>query len=222
MSDIITLVAEPRLRSGKGTAREARRNGRIPAIIYGNKQEPVSITVERRILERHLGKSGFFIHLLDVDIGGTKHRVLPRDAQFHPVTDVPIHVDFMRYSADRKITVEVPVHFLNEEESPGIKFGGVLNVVRHAIEVFCTADQIPDGFEVDLSGLEIGDSVHASALVLPPGVELIITDRDFTIATIAAPTVMTATEEAEDAGAEAAPEDAGDADKDKDKEESGD
>ena len=221
MSDIITFVAEPRLRSGKGTAREARRNGRIPAIIYGNKQEPVSITVDRRILEQQLGKSGFFIHLLDVDIDGTKHRVLPRDAQFHPVTDVPIHVDFMRYSADRKITVEVPVHFLNEEESPGIKFGGVLNVVRHAIEVLCTADQIPDGFDVDLSGLEVSDSVHASALALPQGVELTITDRDFTIATIAAPTVMPATEDVEES-TEDAPEDAGDADKDKDKEESGD
>ena len=198
MADIITLVAETRLRSGKGTAREARRNGRIPAVIYGNKEEPVSITVERRLLEQELGKSGFFIRLLDVDIDGTKHRVLPRDTQYHPVTDVPLHVDFLRYSADRKITVEVPVHFLNEEESPGLKSGGVLNIVRHTIEVLCTADQIPDGFEVDLTGLEIGDSVHASALSLPQGVELTITDRDFTIATIAAPTIMPVDEEEEE------------------------
>jgi len=190
MADIITLVAEQRQRSGKGTAREARRNGRIPAIIYGNKEEPVSITVERRILEQELGKSGFFIRLLDVDIGGTKHRVLPRDTQYHPVTDVPMHVDFLRYSADRKITIEVPVHFLNEAESPGLKSGGVINIVRHTIAVLCTADQIPDAFEVDLAGLEIGDSVHASTLALPQGVELTITDRDFTVATIAAPTVM--------------------------------
>jgi large subunit ribosomal protein L25 len=225
MADIITLVAEPRQRSGKGTAREARRNGRIPAVIYGNKEEPVSITVERRILEQELGKSGFFIRLLDVDLNGTKHRVLPRDTQYHPVTDVPLHVDFLRYSADRKITVEVPVHFLNEEESPGLKFGGVLNIVRHAIEVLCTADQIPDGFEVDLTGLEIGDSVHASTLALPQGVELTITDRDFTIATIAAPTVMPVEEEGEEgaegvageAGAEGAAESG-----DEDKEESGD
>ena len=190
MADIITLVAEQRQRSGKGTAREARRNGRIPAIIYGNKEEPVSITVERQILEQELGKSGFFIRLLDVDIGGTKHRVLPRDTQYHPVTDVPMHVDFLRYSADRKITIEVPVHFLNEAESPGLKSGGVINIVRHTIAVLCTADQIPDAFEVDLAGLEIGDSVHASTLALPQGVELTITDRDFTVATIAAPTVM--------------------------------
>ena len=198
--NIITLVAEPRQRSGKGTAREARRNGRIPAIIYGNKEEPLPITVERRVLEHELGKSGFFIRLLDVDVGGTKYRVLPRDTQFHPVTDVPLHVDFLRYSADRKITVEVPVHFLNEEASPGLKVGGVLNIVRHTIEVLCTADQIPEGFNVDLTGLEIGDSVHASTLALPQGVELTITDRDFTVATIAAPTVM-AVEEEEGEGA---------------------
>jgi len=231
MSDIITFVAEPRLRSGKGTAREARRNGRIPAIIYGNKEEPVSITVERRLLEQELGKSGFFIRLLDVDIGGTKHRVLPRDTQYHPVTDVPMHVDFLRYSADRKITIEVPVHFLNEAESPGLKSGGVINIVRHTIAVLCTADQIPDAFEVDLAGLEIGDSVHASTLALPQGVELTITDRDFTVATIAAPTVMPVDDEVEEgvegvegAEGEAAVEGAeGDAASgDADKEESGD
>jgi large subunit ribosomal protein L25 len=231
MADITTLVAEPRQRSGKGTAREARRNGRIPAIIYGNKEQPLSITVERRILEQELGKSGFFIRLLDVDIDGTKHRVLPRDTQYHPVTDVPMHVDFLRYSADRKITVEVPVHFLNEEESPGLKTGGVINIVRHTIAVLCTADQIPEAFEVDLTGLEIGDSVHASTLSLPQGVELTITDRDFTIATIAAPTVMPVEEEEEEgvegeegiegeAAAEGAEGDA--ATGDADKEESGD
>jgi len=198
MADIITLVAEQRQQSGKGTAREARRNGRIPAIIYGNKEEPVSITVERRLLEQELGKSGFFIRLLDVDIGGTKHRVLPRDTQYHPVTDVPMHVDFLRYSADRKITIEVPVHFLNEAESPGLKSGGVINIVRHTIAVLCTADQIPDAFKVDLAGLEIGDSVHASTLALPQGVELSITDRDFTVATIAAPTVMPVDDEVEE------------------------
>jgi large subunit ribosomal protein L25 len=198
MADIITLVAEQRQRSGKGTAREARRNGRIPAIIYGNKEKPVSITVERRLLEQELGKSGFFIRLLDVDIGGTKHRVLPRDTQYHPVTDVPMHVDFLRYSADRKITIEVPVHFLNEAESPGLKSGGVINIVRHTIAVLCTADQIPDAFEVDLAGLDIGDSVHASTLALPQGVELTITDRDFTVATIAAPTVMPVDKEVEE------------------------
>ncbi|MDC0033214.1 50S ribosomal protein L25/general stress protein Ctc [Alphaproteobacteria bacterium] len=230
MADIITLVAEPRMQSGKGTAREARRNGRIPAVIYGNKEDPVSITVERRILEQELGKSGFFIRLLDVDIDGTMHRVLPRDTQYHPVTDVPLHVDFLRYSADRKITVEIPVRFLNEAESPGLISGGVINIVRHTIAILCIADQIPDGFEIDLTGLEIGDSVHANMLALPEGVELTITDRDFTIATIAAPTVMPVDEEEEEGeegedgveGAEGAEGEEGDAAPgDANKEESG-
>jgi large subunit ribosomal protein L25 len=141
--------------------------------------------------------------------------------QLHPVTDVPLHVDFLRYSADRKITVEIPVHFTNESESPGIKSGGVLNIVRHTIEVLCTADQIPDAFEVDLTGLEIGDSIHASTLSLPGGVELTITDRDFTIATVAAPTIMPVDDEeteglegeegAEGEGAEGEGGDGGDA-----------
>lgn len=197
MADVQTLAAEPRDRGGKGTARAARRNGQIPAVIYGNKEEPLMVTVQRRVLEQEISKSGFFIRLIDLDVGGTTHRVLPRDMQLHPVTDVPMHVDFLRYSADRKITVEIPVHFANETESPGIKSGGVLNIVRHAIEVLCTADQIPDAFEVDLTGLEIGDSIHASTLSLPGGVELTITDRDFTIATVAAPSIMPVEEETE-------------------------
>lgn len=202
MADINTMAAERRERAGKGTARAVRRAGHVPAVIYGNKEEPLMISVEQRLLERELQNPNFFIHLLDVTVDGQSYRVLPRDAQFHPVTDRPLHVDFLRYSATRKITVEVPVHFENEDESPGIKKGGVLNVVRHAIEVLCTADRIPDGFAIDLTGLEIGDSVHASAVRLPEGVEFTITDRDFTIATVAAPTVMTAAEEEEE-GAEA-------------------
>ena len=198
MADINTLTAEARNQSGKGTARAVRRAGRIPAIIYGNNEEPVMITIENRVLEQELGRSGFFIRLLDLELNGTKHRVLPRDAQFHPVTDVPLHVDFLRYSANRKITVEVPVHFFNEDDSPGLKSGGVLNIVRHTIEVSCIADQIPTNFDIDLTGLEVGDSMHASSLTLPDGVELTITDRDFTIATIAAPTIMPVEEEEED------------------------
>lgn len=198
MADINTLTAEARNQSGKGTARAVRRAGRIPAIIYGNNEEPVMITIENRVIEQELGRSGFFIRLLDLELNGTKHRVLPRDAQFHPVTDVPLHVDFLRYSANRKITVEVPVHFFNEDDSPGLKSGGVLNIVRHTIEVSCIADQIPTNFDIDLTGLEVGDSMHAGSLTLPDGVELTITDRDFTIATIAAPTIMPVEEEEED------------------------
>ena len=197
MADIQTIAAASRERGGKGTARAARRAGKVPAVIYGNNEEPILITVDRIKLEQEINKSGFLIRLLDVEIDDKKHRVLPRDTQFHPVTDRPIHVDFLRYSADRKLTVEVPVHFLNEEDSPGLKTGGVINIVRHAIEVSCVADSIPESFDIDLAGLEVGDSIHASALMLSEGVELTITDRDFTIATIAAPTVMAVEEEVE-------------------------
>ena len=197
MADIQTIAAASRERGGKGTARAARRAGKVPAVIYGNNEEPILITVDRIKLEQEINKSGFMIRLLDVEVDDKKHRVLPRDTQFHPVTDRPIHVDFLRYSAERKLTVEVPVRFLNEDDSPGLKTGGVINVVRHAIEVACVADSIPENFEIDLAGLEIGDSIHASALILSEGVELTITDRDFTIATIAAPTVMAVEEEVE-------------------------
>ena len=197
MADIQTIAAASRDRGGKGTARAARRAGKVPAVIYGNDEEPILITVDRVKLEQEINKSGFLIRLLDIEVDNKKHRVLPRDTQFHPVTDRPIHVDFLRYSAERKLTVEVPVHFLNEDDSPGLKTGGVINVVRHAIEVSCVADSIPESFEIDLAGLEIGDSIHASALILSEGVELTITDRDFTIATIAAPTVMAVEEEVE-------------------------
>ena len=190
MVDVTSLAASSRSQSGKGPARAARRAWLVPVIIYGNNLEPVSFSVERKALERQIHVPGFFIRLVDVSLDGETHRVLPRDVQFHPVSDVPLHVDFLRFSADRKITVAVPVHFGNEEESPGLKRGGVLNIVRHEVEVLCTADNIPQIFEIDLTGLEIGDAVHASMVALPEGVAFTITDRDFTIATVAAPTVV--------------------------------
>lgn len=189
MADIGVLAAQARSGAGKGIARAARRAGQVPAVIYGNNEEPVLITVDDRELRKTISRPGFFIHLMDIDIDGAKHRVLPRDTQLHPVTDAPLHVDFLRYNPNRKLTVEVPVTFLNEEDCPGLREGGMLNIVRHAIEIQCTADAMPEGFEVDLTGLVVGDSIHASALALTAGVELTITDRDFTIATIAAPTV---------------------------------
>ncbi|MBD21275.1 MAG: 50S ribosomal protein L25/general stress protein Ctc [Rhodospirillaceae bacterium] len=205
MAEIQTILASSRVRAGKGTARAARREGQIPAVIYGNNENPILITLDKIQLEQEMSKNGFFIRLIDVEVEGKKHRVLPRDTQFHPVTDQPLHVDFLRYSADRRLTVEVPVQFLNENDSPGLKTGGVLNVVRHAIEISCIADSIPEMFEVDLTGLEVGDSIHASTLSLSEGVELTISDRDFTIATIAAPTILTVEEDVaetdgEDAG----------------------
>lgn len=190
MVDVNTLAASSRSLSGKGPARAARRNGLVPAVIYGNNLDPVTISVDRKALEQQIRLSGFFIRLVDVNFDGESHRVLPREVQFHPVSDAPLHIDFLRFSADRKITVEVPVNFRNEEESPGLKRGGVLNIVRHEIEVLCTADNIPQIFEIDLTGCEIGDALHASAVELPEDVTFTITDRDFTIATVAAPTVV--------------------------------
>ncbi len=197
MAQASTLNAELRERAGKGAARALRRAGRIPAVIYGNKQAPVIITLDPLELSRELKGPGFFSRVFELEVGGDKHRVLPRDMQLHPVTDVPLHVDFMRFSAKTRLNIDVAVVFENEEESPGIKSGGVLNIVRHSIELLCSPDNIPESLNVDLAGLEVGDSVHISAIKLPEDVELTITDRDFTIATIAAPTIVEEIEEDE-------------------------
>ena len=206
MSEISTLGASARDRAGKGSARAARREGLVPAVIYGDKKDPFTIVVTLRDLEKLL-KPGFFSHLIDIEVAGEKHRVLPRYLQQHPVSDFAWHVDFLRVSATSELTVEVLVEFANENASPGLKRGGVLNIVRHAVEVICLADNIPGSIEVDLTGLEIGDSVHISAVKLPDGVRPAIDDRDFTIATIAAPTVASEATEDED-GDEAEGEDA--------------
>ncbi len=198
MADVSTIAATPREGVGKGAARAVRRNGMVPGMIYGNQLEPVMVNVGRPLLDRELGQPGFFIRLVDIEVDGEKHRVLPREVQFHPVTDAPLHVDFLRFSASRKLNVAVPVRFLNEDDSPGLKRGGVLNIVRHEVEVQCTADNIPNEFEIDVAGLEIGDAIHASAISLPEGVAFSIADRDFTVATIAAPTVMAVDEEEEE------------------------
>ena len=190
MADITVLTANTREKVGKGSAREARRQGNIPAVIYGDKKSPIPIVVEQKILVRHLSTGGFFNTLFDIDVNGELNRVLPRDVQLHPVTDVPEHVDFLRVSATTKVSVEVPVEFIGDDVSPGIKSGGVLNVVRYTIEVSCTPDLIPSNLLLDLSSAEIGDSLHISAVNLPEGVTPTISDRDFTIATIVAPTVV--------------------------------
>ena len=190
MTDITVLTANAREKVGKGSAREARRQGNIPAVIYGDKKSPIPIVVEQKILVRYLSTGGFFNTLFDIDINGELNRVLPRDVQLHPVTDVPEHVDFLRVSATKKISFEVPVEFVGDDVSPGIKSGGVLNVVRYTVEVSCTPDLIPSSLLLDLSSAEIGDSLHISAVNLPEGVTPTISDRDFTIATIVAPTVV--------------------------------
>ena len=187
MSDDTTISAEQRERVGKGSARAARRAGRIPAVIYGDKKEPINITLESREITKIVHQPGIFGRLLDIKISESKHTVLTRDIQFHPVTDNVLHMDFLRVSGSAKVAVAIAVEFINEDECPGIKVGGVLNVVRYEVELLCPATTIPEKITVDLQGLKIGDSVHISTIDLPDGVTPTITDRDFTIATIASP-----------------------------------
>ena len=186
MPEITSLTAERRVRAGKGAARATRRMGRVPGIIYGGKQEPVLISLEPRELSRAVANRGFLATLVDVKVDGAVERALPREVQRHPVTDRPLHVDFMRVSGDTRVIVTVPVVFINHELSIGLRRGGILNVVRHGVELSCQADSIPGQLVVDLDGLDIGDSVHASAVGFPPGSRPTITDRDFTIASIGA------------------------------------
>jgi large subunit ribosomal protein L25 len=203
MSDALTLPAEPRERAGKGASRALRREGRVPAVIYGGKEEPLAIHVEAKELVRQLNTGYFMNSIVMVDVGGKKVRALPKDVALHPVTERPIHVDFLRLAKDAKIQVAVPVLFINEEESPGLKKGGVLNVVRHELELVCESDKIPDNITIDVAGLDVGDAVHISMVKLPEGSESAITDRDFTIATLVAPSALKKTEAAEEGGAEA-------------------
>ncbi|MDT9598447.1 50S ribosomal protein L25/general stress protein Ctc [Sphingosinicella rhizophila] len=187
MSEQLTLPAERRDRAGKGASRAMRREGRVPAVVYGAKEEPLSIHVEEKALVKMLNTGHFMNSVVMVEVGGKANRTLPKDVQFHPVTDRPLHVDFLRISEHSKVHVNVPVRFVNDEAAPGIKRGGVLNVVRHELELVCDASQMPDDVVIDLTGYDIGDSVHISAVTLPEGSVSAIEDRDFTIATIVAP-----------------------------------
>ncbi|MBB3441949.1 50S ribosomal protein L25/general stress protein Ctc [Sinorhizobium sp. B11] len=181
------LKAEARERVGKGSARELRRNGFIPAVIYGDKQAPISIAINTNEVTKRIHAGGFMTTVATIDVDGKKYQVLPKDYQLDPVRDFTMHVDFLRVSGNTQVTVEIPVHFVNEDKSPGLKVGGVLNIVRHEVEVQCPANAIPEFFTVDLSGHKIGDSIHISEVTLPKGVTPTIADRDFTIATIVAP-----------------------------------
>lgn len=190
MSETVQLSAEPREKVGKGAARAARRAGLVPAVIYGDKKDPMPIAIERRIIEKLLDSGSFMNTVYQIEVGGEKTRVIPRDYQLHAVKDLPMHIDFLRIAKDAQIQVSIPVVFQNEDSSPGIRSGGVLNVVRHEIEVMAPADAIPNEIVVDLTGSGLGDSIHISAVALPDGVSPTITDRDFTIATIAAPAAL--------------------------------
>jgi large subunit ribosomal protein L25 len=201
MSQTVNITAASRDRAGKGAARAIRREGRVPGVIYGDKKDPQLVTLEYRELMKQVQTGRFLSTLVDIDVDGTKVRAIPRDLQFDPVRDFIIHVDFLRLGKGAKIAVMVPVQFINEDDAPGLKRGGVLNVVRHEVEVYCPADSIPEQFELDLAGLDIGDGLHAANVTLPEGMTFTITDRDFTIATIAAPSggASDADEEAEGA-----------------------
>lgn len=181
------LKAETRERVGKGSSRELRRNGLIPAVIYGDKQTPISIALSTKEVTQRIHAGGFMTTIATIEVGGEKIRVLPKDYQLDPVRDFTMHVDFLRVTKDSTVTVEIPVHFVNEEKSPGLKVGGVLNIVRHEVELVVSASDIPEFLTADLSGLKLGDGIHISDIKLPKGATLVITDRDFTIATIATP-----------------------------------
>ena len=198
MSETLKLAAETRDRAGKGASRAVRLTGRVPAVIYGDKQTPVTIHVPLKELTKLLHTGHFMNSVVELDLDGAIHRTLPRDVQFHPVSDRPIHIDFLRLAAGATITVEVPVHFTDEEKSPGMKRGGTLNIVRHEVELNCPSDAIPDQLDFSLAGLEIGDSIHISAITLPAGVTSVITDRDFTIATLVAPSALQSADAAAD------------------------
>ena len=190
MSDALNLPAELRERAGKGASRELRRNGRVPAVIYGGNEEPTTIHVEEKLLMRQLMTGHFMNSIIMVEVDGKSLRTLPKDVALHPVNGRPLHVDFLRLAHDATIAVSVPVVFANEEDSPGLKRGGVLNVVRHELELVCDADKIPSEIVIDVTGVEVGDSIHISSVTLPEGSVSAITDRDFTIATVVAPSAL--------------------------------
>jgi len=204
MSEQLTLPAEARDRAGKGASRALRREGRVPAVVYGEKKEPLSIHVEEKLLSKMLSTGHFMNSVVMIDFQGKPHRTLPKAVDFHPVTSRPIHVDFLRIGEHTKVTVAVPVRFDNEDASPGLKRGGVLNVVQHELQIVCDAAHIPEEIHVPLDGLDIGDTVHISQVKLPEGVKPANEDEDFTVATIVAPSAMKAEEE-ETAPADAVP-----------------
>ncbi len=184
-----TLVAEAREGTGKGAARHVRREGRIPGVVYGGGDAPEPISLDYRELNKLIYAGHFLTTIFELDLGGSKQRVIPRDYQLDPVKDQPLHVDFLRLKPGASLRVEVPVHFTNQDICPGIKRGGILNIVRHAIEMRVPADAIPEAVVVDLASLQINDSVHITAISLPEGCKPAQRERDFTIATIAPPLV---------------------------------
>jgi len=199
------LKAQARTGVGKGAARALRREGLVPAVIYGDKKPPLTVSISYNEAMKRIYAGGFLSHILTLDVDGEKHKVIPRDYQLDPVRDTALHVDFLRIGAGSRLNVQVHVTFINEEQSPGIKRGGVLNIVHHTLELNCPADAIPDHVTVDLAGLDVGDSIHLGGVQLPPGVQPHTHEADLTVATIVAPSGMRS-EEGEAGAAEAAAE----------------
>ena len=207
MSDIYTITASVRERAGKGVARALRSEGLVPAVIYGDNKDPQGLSIAMGELKKLYNTGRMLSTLIDLDVDGKKERAIARDVQLHPVRDDIMHADFLRLGKGAKIAVEVSVNFLNEETCPGLKMGGVLNVVRYTVELNCPADNIPTSIDLDLAEAQMNDSIHISEVNLPDGVEPVISDRDFTIATIAAPAALKSeSSEADDADEEAADE----------------
>lgn len=205
MAETQVLKAQVRERSSKGALRLLRQGGLVPAVIYGEKQPASMIAVPTKQVTALYNKGAFLSHTLDIEVDGQKTRVIPRDIQLDPVRDFVVHVDFLRVGAHSTIHVAVPVHFVNQDVSPGLKAGGVLNIVQHEIELICSPDAIPESIDIDVSKAELGESIHISHVTLPKGTAPAIADRDFTIATIAAPAGLVSEQNAaEDAAAEAA------------------
>ena len=220
MAEINLISVNPRDLSGKGSSRAIRREGLIPGIIYGDDQEPILISMDPRQLIAEMSKPGFSSKIFEIQVKEKKYRAMAQDIQMHDVNDRPIHVDFRKITKSTIVTVSIEVKFINDEESPGLKKGGVLNTVRHEIEVKGKPDNLPPFFEVNLEGTEIGDSVHISAVHIPDGISPTITDRDFTICTIAPPTIVQAEgeeQEEETGGEESEQKEAGDDTKEENK-----
>jgi len=199
MADVSSLTAEPRVVGTKGELRSLRVAGRVPGVVYGEGEPQVLISLEARVLKRALNNPRFASTLFELELDGQPIRVLPREVQRHMITEDPIHIDLQRIGRGASVTVTIPVVFFNEEASPGLKRGGVLNVVRREVELVCPADAIPAEIRLDLAGFDIHDSVHISDARLPVGVQPSITDRDFTIATISPPSGVEAEGEEEEA-----------------------
>lgn len=206
MSDVVQLKASVRERVGKGAARAVRRQGLVPAVIYGDNKAPEPISLDYVEIFKQLHTGHLLSTVYEIDVEGKKTQVLARDCQVDPIKDLPMHVDFLRVSKGTKVSVQVPVHFLNEETCPGLKRGGALNIVRHELDLTCAPAAIPDQIDIDLASYDIGDSIHISDIKLPEGVTSTITDRDYTIVTITGAMAEEVDEDEEDVAEDSAEE----------------